>query len=104
MTCGRRVHGLSQHQPSRLLQSNLFLILQRAHGRDGLETMVERRRTHARLARDSLDPEWRRVIPFEPTDRPVDRHHPLIGHCDLSQAIAIFAGKHTVENLPLYEW
>src|SRR5215470_13578698 len=103
MTRGRRVQGLSKHQPARLLQSKLFLILQRAHGRDGLETMVERRRTHARFARYSLDPEWRRVIPFEPTDRTIDRHHPVIGHCDLSQAVSIFAGKQTVENLPLDE-
>ena len=103
MTGGSGVHGLPQHQLARLLQSKLFLILQRTHRRDGFETVVERRRAKARFARDGLDPKWGRVIPFKPTDRPVDRHQPMIGHCDLSQAVAVFAGKQTVENLPLDE-
>ena len=53
-----RVEVFTQHQPARLLQPQLLLVLQGAQRRDGLKVVVETRDAHAQLARDILDAQW----------------------------------------------
>src|SRR5947209_2072989 len=68
------VEVLADHQPTRLLKSNLLLKLQRTHGSDGFKVRVEAREAHPQLAGDGLDPQWLVEVLaelFYRTDHPV---------------------------------
>jgi hypothetical protein len=51
----RRIEALREHQPSRLVQTQPFLILQWAHGRQSTEMIVERRFAHIDLRCEVID-------------------------------------------------
>ena len=53
----RRVQVFPEHQTARFLKPYLFLKLQRAHRRDGLEVMMEAGNAHSEFARNIIDSE-----------------------------------------------
>ena len=52
---GRRIEVFGKHQPSRLVQTQLLLVLQWAHGRQGTEMVVECRFAHIDVCREVVD-------------------------------------------------
>ena len=105
---GRRVQALREHQPSRLVQAQGLLVLQRAHGRQRAEMMVEGRGAHVDLRSQVVDAEGLGEIPLQPLDGPGDLMALASRRCDLAQPRpAIFINtlqlgvqRHEVQGMP----
>lgn len=71
-----RLESLHEHETLRLFKTQRFLILQRAHGGDALEMLVERRDAHVRHPRELDDLQRAREVSAN------------LGHdgCDLAKA------------------
>src|SRR5690606_17082690 len=87
----RRVHILREHKPTRLLHSQMFLVLQRAHGRDGPEVLVEAGLAHSDIAGNLLDAEWPVVLGPDPVDGPGDAVRGAAQHRQVAEPAALLA-------------
>jgi hypothetical protein len=65
---GARVELLVQHQLSCLLQTQLLLVLQRAHAREGAEMLPEGRGAHVRAIRQFVPVQRLNEVLLEPGD------------------------------------
>ena len=67
---GCRILIFGEHQPPRFVQTQPFLVLQRAHGRHRPEMMVEGRCTHIDLRREVIDTQRLCEVTLQPIDCP----------------------------------
>ena len=55
VSCACRIEALTEHEAAGLMKSQPLLELQRAHGGDCFEVVVEPRDAHPKLVRDAVD-------------------------------------------------
>jgi hypothetical protein len=65
---GRGIQALREHQPPRFVQPQPFWVLQRTHGRQRPEGMMEGRWTQMDVRGEGLDPEREGGVPLQPRD------------------------------------
>ncbi|RMN46591.1 hypothetical protein ALQ60_05456 [Pseudomonas syringae pv. papulans] len=97
------VQAFIDDQPSSFLQAQLFLILQRAHGRQRLESVVQRRIPQVGHARQLVDAQRLGVITVQPVDRPRNAMRLRIPDRDFVESPPVVAAQQPVVELPKCE-
>jgi hypothetical protein len=94
-----RVEALAEHQLAGLLETQTLLVLERTHSRHAFEVQVKRRRTHLHPLCKKLNPEWVRVVIFQPADCRRDPLGGSAGRCNLAQPTPLWTGENAVRDL-----
>ena len=99
--CGCRILIFGEHQPPRFVQTQPFLVLQRAHGRQRPKMMMEGRCTHIDLRCEVIDTQRPCEVTFQPIDCPCYLLALASRRGHLAQTSTLIAHKQTVKNFPL---
>jgi len=84
-SCAGRIQTVDEHSSPRRLQAQLLLILQRTHGRQRAEMMVQRGWPHARKLREVVHAQRFRVVRSDPSNRSIRPLTLISLGCDASQ-------------------
>ncbi|CPJ33807.1 Uncharacterised protein [Bordetella pertussis] len=95
------VQGFGHHQPVRLVQAQLLLVLQRAERGDGLEMVMQRRHAHVDGRGQVFHAQRLRVVPAQPVDGARDLQRRALGARDVAQPPAHRTGQQAVVDFAL---
>ena len=95
-----RVEVFAQQQAPGLLEPHLLLELQRTHGRDGLEVVVQRRDAHPQLARKLLDAQGPVEISTQALNRLGDAGGIASSDHKVTEPGALRSDQEPVDNFP----
>ena len=90
-----------QHQPASFIQSHSFLVLQRAHGRDGTKVVVKGRNAQSGFASQFLDFNGLAEVLLEPVDRPGNLIAMVSDGGDLPQARSLLTDLQAITDFLL---
>ncbi len=98
------VESIHEHALSRGLQAKLLLILERAHGGECAELMMEGGDSHARNRGELLHVERAGEVGAEPGYGSCGSVAEIARGGDGSEALSLWRAQDAVDNFPLYQW
>jgi hypothetical protein len=99
----RHIHPVRKHQPSRFLQPQLFLILERTHCRNRFEMVMKGRYAHRGDPREIVNPERLRIVRPQPVYGACDVPALTIGRYQVPQSRSLLANEKTIQHFALHK-